>query len=442
MKAIQVGLLSGLLGCSWGLLGCGAAADAVPVDEYGELAEELNGEPDWAMVGRTARRTSNNPLESIIGTSNVASLVETWSVQAEGSYAPSLALWGSRLFVSNLLYPDPIWGVGYALQALDPDTGGKLWEAPLPEDRSGSFSPDSFTSAMAVAYGRIHVQHTNFSPLLSTRTGKFLGNGALKTGMDDWISAPLLKGNTLVVETWGEYYSDVEDYRHTVFATDTTTNTRLWRKPLGLAFEAPRNPALGSGVVFTVDSDANALLALKATDGSMVWTSAAASGQLGSPSVALGRVYMVSRPNTLRAYDARTGEQRWQTVYTGGSATGSPERAPVLGHDTAYIALDKRGGGVAVGAFDTKDGKRRWSILLPASSGSSTATSLANGVLYVGSSSGQLFALDAATGATLAMFSLASAVHGVIVADGRLHVATFSHGVHTFELVGDGEPGP
>ncbi len=113
---------------------------------------------------------------------------------------------------------------------------------------------------------------------------------------------------------------------------------------------------------------------------------------------------------------------------------GTPERAPVLGEDTAYIALDKRGGGVAVGAFDTTNGKRRWSILLPTGAGSSTATSLANGVLYVGTSSGQLFALDESTGSTLATFALASAVHGIIVADGRLHVASFSHGVDTFEL--------
>ncbi len=88
-----------------------------------------------------------------------------------------------------------------------------------------------------------------------------------------------------------------------------------------------------------------------------------------------------------------------------------------------------------MGAFNTANGKRRWSTLLPVSAGASTATSLANGVLYVGSSSGQLFALNAATGATVATFTLASAVHGVIVADGRLHVASLRRGVHTFEPV-------
>lgn len=436
MRAIKLGLLSGLIGCVWGGLGCGIDAEAPPADEYGEREEELSGEPDWAMVGRTARRTSNNPLESIIGTSNVASLVNTWTVRGQGSKAPSLALWGSRLFVSNLTfsYPDDAFDIGYALHSLDPDTGDQLWQAPLPEDMTGSFSPERFTSAMAIANGRIHVQHTNFSPLLSARTGKLLGDGALKNGMDAQLSAPLLKDDTLVAETSGEYYSEVGDYRRTVFAADRTTNERLWRRALGPARPSPRNPALGSGLVFTVDGNTNALLALKVTDGSTEWTSSAASGELGSPSVVRGQVYVVSRPNTLIAYDALTGEARWQTAHTGGSATGTAERAPVLGHDTAYIALDKRGGGVAVGAFNTTTGKRRWSILLPTSAGSSTATSLANGVLYVGSSSGQLFALNASTGSTLATFTLASAVHDIIVADGRLHVASFSHGVYTFEL--------
>lgn len=205
-------------------------------------------------------------------------------------------------------------------------------------------------------------------------------------------------------------------------------------KAVGRRVQNSRNPALGSGVVFSVDGDANTLLALNATDGSTVWTSAPASGELGSPSIAFGRVYLVSRPNTLRAYDARTGGQIWQTVHTGGSATGIPERAPVLGPDTAYVALDKQGGGVAVGAFNTSNGRRRWSTLLPVGAGSSTATSLANGVLYVGSSSGRLFAIDASKGTTLASFTLGSAIHGVIIAQGRFHVATFSHGVHTFEL--------
>jgi outer membrane protein assembly factor BamB len=324
------------------------------------------------------------------------------------------------------------------LLALDPASGAVLWNAPLAEDFNGSFDVGPFTSEMAIGFGRIHVQHMNFSPLLSTKTGKLLGNGGLETGMDDSISPPLIKsipphGTIAVTETWGEYYSEVDDHRHTVFAWNVDTG-RVWRQPIGQPYGSLQHtPALANGHVFTVNNDENRLIRIDASTGSIVWSSAAGASQLGSPAVYQGRVFLVRRPNTLQAYDELTGSLLWETAFTGETASGTPLPAPVVGLDSEYVVLNKAGGGVAVGAFD-RQGTKLWGVIVGPDVEANNAALLANGILYLGNTTGRLFAIDAGTGETLSSWQFPSAIVRLIVVSGRVHVATEADGVHTLAL--------
>lgn len=418
--------------------GCSSTTDSSDSEDTEATAQELTtGIADWAQLGRSPRRTSYNPLESEIGATNVASLVTVWSCCAGAGVRQVTAAWRDRLFVSNAYQTTSVGGVeseAWAMLALNPASGDQYWRAPNAEDEDGTFDWEPFTSEMSVGYGQIHVQHTNFSPLLSTSTGKLIGRTGLGTGMDDRISAPLLKGDTLVVEVGADYYSDVDDYRRSIYAVDISTNTFLWRQAIGSSSPETRNPALANGHVFTVHGDENRLLSIDAAAGSTVWSSSPTPGQMGSPSVQGGRVFIVSRPNTLQAYDERTGSLLWQTAFTGGASTGSPLRAPVLGEGSAFVALNKAGGGVAVGAFDVTSGRRRWGIVVGSGVEVNRVAALANGVVYLGNENGSLYALNAASGATLATFHFPSGVDSVIVANGRVHVGTAAHGIHTLAL--------
>lgn len=108
-------------------------------------------------------------------------------------------------------------------------------------------------------------------------------------------------------------------------------------------------------------------------------------------------------------------------------------QAPALDGSYAYVALNKAGGGIATGAFAISNGARKWGVVVGAGEARS-AIALANGVLYLGTKSGKVIAVNAASGATLATFTVPAAVHRIIVAGGRLFVATTTTGVHTFAL--------
>ena len=430
------GLLCGLL------VGCGAPSslgDSSDPPDLEETQAGLHGETDWAQVGRTARRTSWNPLESMLGVSNVASLQEQWSVRA--GY-PAIALWDSRLFVSNTAasFPDSSLGnEGAGLSALSPETGAPLWSAPQPGDANGTFDGEGFTSEMSVAFGKIYIQHTNFSPVFSTETGRLLpaDSSGMGAGMDSNFSSPIIKGSKLVLEAPEVYDSVLRRYRSAIEVIDTVSNELVWTKPLGAAFVIS-DPAVASGVVFAGEESTNALVAFDLATGQQRWASAAVKGWIGSPSVISGRVFVLSGPNMIHAYAEKTGALLWQTPFTAGGSKAPPSafaQAPVLDTTSAYVALNVIGGGVGVGAFAAETGVRRWSRVLGAGTDTSSNTVLANGVLYVGThagtDSGKVFALNATTGAVLTTLSFTSMVKRMIVAEGRLFVATLD-GVHAF----------
>jgi outer membrane protein assembly factor BamB len=116
------------------------------------------------------------------------------------------------------------------------------------------------------------------------------------------------------------------------------------------------------------------LYALDADTGAILWTLGPFTQNVGTPALAGGRVYVNLAGQGLRALDPATGATIW-------SAAGSP----------------------------------------------STALTIANGVLYHGTSSGTLVAHDAATGTVL--WSDAAAVHStsgitaVVVANGAVYAS-------------------
>lgn len=424
----SAGLALALMGCQ-----AGGVAGEGSAEEHDVTVQELeSGSADWAQYGRTARRTSYNPLESTLDVSNVANLTTAWTCCASGRPRNAIALWNDRLFVTNtrIETDEQEDGVGYAyvLRALDPATGALLWQAPRP----AYF--ETFTSDLAVGYGRIHAQHVDYSPLISASTGRYLGDAGLGPGFDDPIAPPLLKGRTVVSEVAGAYQPEVGGYVLTIRARHADTAAWLWSRRLGDSWTSPRTPAFASERVFTVLDDENRLLALDATTGEDVWMSEPAAGQLGSPAIYGGRVFVLSRPNTVNAYDERTGALLWQTPFTGETPTGTPLRAPVVGPDAVYATLNKTSGGVAVGAFDAVTGRRRWGLIVGDEVQTSNIAALANGVLYIGTSSGRLFALDASDGATLGDWQFSAGISGLIVANGRVHLATGAQGVHTLAL--------
>jgi outer membrane protein assembly factor BamB len=169
------------------------------------------------------------------------------------------------------------------------------------------------------------------------------------------------------------------------------------------------------GVLHGFDS----LVALHAKTGSVAW-SQPAHGQ-DSPTVANGRVFVLTFGTELSAFDAGTGALDWASQLDDVSFTTSATVS-----DGRVFVGDRDG---TVYAFDEATGTRDWTASTT-TGGVNVSPAVADGVVFVTSSGpdgvGGLFALDAATGRTLWMYRmLAGTSHSSPgVAGGLVYVAS------------------
>ncbi len=204
-------------------------------------------------------------------------------------------------------------------------------------------------------------------------------------------------------------------------AFDAATGAQAWSRQLqGQAFTSP--PTAMDGTVYV--SGFPTLYAVSAQDGGVKWSTPDAGGDQSSPAVTTNRIY-VSYPCRSQALSPSTGAIIWggQSLLCGGgggrtavfynervyvrdtglgrlildSATGTPVgeyqafSAPAF-HGTTGFFLNIS----ILEARDIFTGTLKWSF-----TGDGTLSSppiIVNGVVYIGSTSGKLFALDETTG--------------------------------------------
>ncbi|WP_139558545.1 outer membrane protein assembly factor BamB family protein [Methylotetracoccus oryzae] len=117
----------------------------------------------------------------------------------------------------------------------------------------------------------------------------------------------------------------------------------------------------------------------------------------GSPAVANGKVYIGTIDHYFYAFDQKTGRQLWG-IDTKDDLEGT---SPTVAGNVVYI-----GGGCpesdcfnGLRALNAETGAEIWKVKVDR--GVATGATVADGVVYVGSGAGNVYALDAATGATL-----------------------------------------
>ena len=194
-----------------------------------------------------------------------------------------------------------------------------------------------------------------------------------------------------------------------LYALDERTGRMRWRYAAGSAVTS--SPAVVGGLVYAHTYDGR-VFAVRAADGRPVWARSVGpparlawgreSGDdyASSPAVVGTRLYVGAIDGNLYALDARTGAVIWR-LRTGGRIWSSPAVA---------------GGAVYVGSLDGKlykanaaDGALRWAfatdgaVLASGSFGYDRRTiqsspSVGDGIAYVGSRDGTLYAVDAERG--------------------------------------------
>lgn len=158
------------------------------------------------------------------------------------------------------------------------------------------------------------------------------------------------------------------------------------------------SPAVVNGTVYFGSTDSN-LYAVDAANGALKWKFPTGSWVVSSPAVAGGIVYFGSYDSNYYAVDAATGQQKWK-FQTGG--------------ERRYVG--KHLHHLEPAAEPMPD---PWDFFL-------SSPSVWNGAVYFGSSDGNIYSVDAASGALKWKMRTGDVVHSSpAIADGTLYVGSW-----------------
>ena len=230
--------------------------------------------------------------------------------------------------------------------------------------------------------------------LLSVSVDVLKMNSWLKKGLPivciAVIILPLLISS--VSANWVMFRGDLS--RTGTIAAEWTPGQVTWNFSTGDKVRS--SPAVSDGVVYVSSYD-NYVYALDGATGAMLWTFKTGNDVYASPIVADGVVYVGSEDQKLYALNSSTGTQIWSRNFVNGYHTST---AAVL-DGVIYFG----GGDGYVYALNASDGSTFWSFRT--NSNMFSCPAVAGGVVYVGSmdtSAGNMYAIDAATGAKLWIF--------------------------------------
>lgn len=363
---------------------------------------------------------------------------------------PGSPLWSYRVGQQSAGSPSVANGVVFVgsddhhLYALRANTGILIWKyttgnniVTVPAAVNGVVyvtSTDHYISALRVADGSLIWSYRTGYAIESSPT---VVNGEIYFGSDDhyvyalragdgalmWkyktanniVSAPAVYGNVVYVTSTDHYVS----------AIGATSGSLIWSYRTGNAITGA--PAVANGVVYVGSEDGN-VYALRAADGAAVWRATIATGtnalsagrasrasgegppnQVNSPTVVNGVVYItdtvfsfsgagfssVSNVEALRTTD---GSVLWKVQNTGVTPFDS-DTAPTVTNEVVYTGFtyytaDFNATG-SVTALRATDGSLVWRFQDGGFGLSGDSPAAANGVVYITSADGKVYALHA-----------------------------------------------
>ncbi len=225
----------------------------------------------------------------------------------------------------------------------------------------------------------------------------------------------------------------------TVYAVNASTGAELWSYATGVPVAT--SPAVANGVVYVGSNDdergGEDFFALNASTGALLWSfeGVGPPTSFSPPAVANGVVYVAAADALDRSYDvyalnASTGAFLWSFQRAGSPyADEGPFGSPAVANGVVYIGSDGTNvpapGFVPIPgnlyALNASTGAVLWSYKTGNVGG---APAVANGIVYAVSANG-LYALNASTGVLLWRTSL-NAVDSPAVANGVVYLSSFN----------------
>ena len=318
----------------------------------------------WPFLGFDAARTGFNPYETVLGPSNVSSLVPFWS-HATSNRSVTRGGIGSPVLTQQGTLVIP--GADGRLWAFDATSGAVLWHKGH-DVGGGAAAIYRQLALIGDAGGRMRAYDAGTGQVSWQNTRDTLG--------EQIDVSPVVHGKLV--------YFALNDPE--VLALKADTGSLGWVYRPGVGYFASSSPAVANGVEYIANSD---LFAFDASNGRRLWrVSVATSGLATTPTVADGSIFMMAQGD-IGAYRPGSGARAWAL----GVGSADNESAPAVAHGTVFIGSDYG----YLWAIDDRTGDLRWLTTLGGPVSSSAA--VANGVVYV--TADRLYALDESSGEIL-----------------------------------------
>jgi eukaryotic-like serine/threonine-protein kinase len=180
-----------------------------------------------------------------------------------------------------------------------------------------------------------------------------------------------------------------------LFALNAGTGAVVWQQTLQGQFFVAAPAVVGNvlyvGVGFYTPYYTGAVYAVNALNGQILWSNGNVHAVQTAPTVGNGLVYVADDFGVISALDASTGQIQWSYNTNTSQGTGS---AGALVNGVLYMGVSQ-----FLFALNASDGTLVWRQEMSAFTASSPAVQ--NGVVYMNSADGGVYAFDAATGAAI-----------------------------------------
>src|SRR6202521_683144 len=344
---------------------------------------------NWSQLGFDADGTRLNAYENVLNPKAAGSLDLNWS------YTTGSGVFSSPAVVNGVVY----FGSGDSnVYALNAHTGARIWN--YTTGLVAGTSP-------AVANGVVYIgSWDNNLYALNAHTGAKVWTQSIS----DVLSSPAVAN--------GAVYVGSEDGN--IYALNARTGAKLWSYQTGSCCGVS-SPAVANGVVYIGSADRN-IYALNARTGAKLWSYSTGDQVSSSPSVANGGVYIASQDHNVYALNSRTGAKLWSY------STGDP----IFSSTAVANGLVYFGVGSSIDALSAQTCNLLWSYETGGCCEESSPA-VANGVVYVGSADGNLYALNARTGARLWNYPTGTTVgSSPAVANGVVYVGSDDSNLYAF----------
>jgi outer membrane protein assembly factor BamB len=368
---------------------------AVAEGTSGKAAQEsVTVQTNWSQFHYSALHRGRNPYENVITPTTVATIDLDWTFTTGKAITSSPAVVGGIVYVGsqdNNLY------------AINATTGAQEWKF-----ATGNSIVDS---SPAVYNGAVYIGSTDdYLYSINATTGVL--NWKFKTGAAINSSPAVVNGTVYIGSTDDSVYAVnastgvqvwkfttgnqvlsspavsqgivyVGSYDNSVYAINASTGTQLWKYTTG--GKVFSSPMASDGWVFVGSDDAN-FYCLNARTGTLIWKFAGTTGTEfeSSPAGFGGSVYVGSDAGFLYDITGRSGVQVWDLQAVTPVEVSSPSIA-----DGVYYA------GIGNNVYAVETIVTATILWVGTTGGTVTATPVvANGVLYVASQDGNLYAFD------------------------------------------------